>query len=76
MSRGQYRSNTERLFSLAGNLSDDNGKMYPENLATWTSVGANMGIYKPSVDQVMKRYFMLFSNGGFTQTHATAPPDA
>ena len=51
----------------------------PENLATWTSaVGANMGIYQPSVDQVMKRYFMLFSHGGCTQTHATgtAPPDA
>ena len=61
VSRGQYRSNTERLFSLAGNLSDDNGKMCPENLATWTSVGANMGIYQPFVDQVMKRYLLCCS---------------
>ena len=51
-------------------------KMSPENLAIWTSVGANTGIYTPSVDQVMKRYFKLFSNAGFTQTHATAQPDA
>ena len=51
---------------MAGNLSDDNSKMSPENLAIWTSVGANTGIYTPSVDQVMKRYFKLFSNAGFT----------
>ena len=50
--------------------------MSPEDLAIWTSVGANTGIYTPSVDQVMKRYFKLFSNAGFTQTHATAQPDA
>ena len=71
-----HEGNTERLFSLAGNLSDENGKMSPENLAIWTSVGANRAIYTPSVDEVMKRYFKLFSNTGFTQTHATAQPDA
>ena len=72
-----HEANTERLFSLAGNLSDDNTKMCPDNLATWTSVGANMNnIYLPSVDQVMKRYFLLFSNAGPSQHHVTAQPDA
>ena len=58
-----HEANTERLFSLAGALSDGNGKMCPDNLATWTSIGANMDIYKPSADLIFKRYFKNLSAG-------------
>lgn len=37
--------------------------MNPDNLATWTSIGANMEIYKPSTDLIFKRYFKNFSAG-------------
>ena len=59
-----HEANTEQLFSLAGGLSDNNGKMSPDNLSTWTAVGANMGAYKPSVEHIKERYFKLFSKGG------------
>ena len=32
---------TEQLFSLTGNLSDDNGKMDPYRLGVWASIAAN-----------------------------------
>ena len=59
-----HEANTERLFSLAGALSDDNGKMSPDALAIWTSVGANMGTYKPPVDSILKRYMKKYSAAG------------
>ena len=59
-----HEANTERLFSLAGALSDDNGKMCPESLAIWTSVGANMGHYKPGDDAILKRYMSKYSSAG------------
>ena len=37
--------------------------MNPDNLATWTSIGANMEIYKPSADLILKRYYKNFSAG-------------
>ena len=51
-----HEANTEQLFSLAGGLSDDNGKMSPENLAVWTAIGANLKIYMPSDDAIKQRY--------------------
>ena len=59
-----HEANTEQLFSLAGALSDNNGRMCPDNLSTWTAVGANIGAYKPSVQLIKERYFKLFSKGG------------
>ena len=59
-----HEGNTEQLFSLSGALSDDNGKMHPDNLATWTAVGANMGIYKPPLNNIIKRYYKKFRNNG------------
>jgi hypothetical protein len=57
-----HEGNTEQLFSLSGALSDDNCKMHPDNLATWTAVGANMGIYKPPLKDIIKRYYKKFGN--------------
>ena len=57
-----HEGNTEQLFSLSGALSDDNCKMHPDNLATWTSVGANMGTYKPPLKDIIKRYYKKFGN--------------
>ena len=51
-----HEGNTEQTFSLAGALSDDNGKMNPENLSVWTSIGGNLKVYKPSKEAIMKRY--------------------
>ena len=51
-----HEGNTEQLFSLAGSLSDDNGKMDPDHLTVWTAIGGNMKVYKPSVDLILKRY--------------------
>ena len=31
-----HEANSEQLFSRAGTLSDDNGKMDPHHLAVWT----------------------------------------
>ena len=36
-----HEANSEQLFSRAGTLSDDNGKMDPHRLAVWTSIGVN-----------------------------------
>ena len=56
-----HEANTERLFSLAGNLSDSNGKMAPDRLAIWTSVGANLSVYKPTNEAVCNLYWEKFS---------------
>ena len=59
-----HEGNTEQLFSLSGALSDDNGCMSPDNLATWTAVGANLGTFKPGVQAIMNRYLKKFSKAG------------
>ena len=59
-----HEGNTEQLFSLSGRLSDDNGKMDPHNLAVWTEIGANMKVFMPSTDAIMKRYFEKYSKAG------------
>ena len=65
-----HEGNTEQLFSLSGALSDDNGKMSPDNLATWTAIGANIKIYKPGVEAIMNRYMKKFSKAGKASAEA------
>ena len=43
-----HEGNSEQLFSRAGGLSDDNGKMDPARLAVWTSIGVNYSTFKPA----------------------------
>ena len=59
-----HEGNSEQLFSISGALSDDNGKMDPVRLATWTSVAANRGIYMPPHELILKRYLLKFGKGG------------
>jgi len=42
------RRDAEQLFSLAGGLSDDNGKMDPYRLSIWVAISANYKIFMPS----------------------------
>ena len=63
-------SHSEQLFSRAGALSDDNGKMNPHRLAVWKSIGVNYSTYKPTDKEILERYryrhryFLKFSKGG------------
>ena len=59
-----HEGNSEQLFSRSGALSDDNGKMDPARLAVWTSIGVNYSIYKPTAEQILERYLLMFSKGG------------
>ena len=58
-----HEGNSEQLFSRAGGLSDDNGKMDPARLAVWTSIGINYSTFKPTVKQILERYMLKFSKG-------------
>ena len=59
-----HEANTEQLFSLAGNLSDDNGKMDPYRLSVWVSIAANRKVFMPSTKAILERYMAKFSKGG------------
>ena len=59
-----HEGNSEQLFSRAGFLSDDNGKMDPARLAVWTSIGVNYETYEPPWEKVLERYMLKFSKGG------------
>ena len=59
-----HEANSEQLFSRAGTLSDDNGKMDPHHLAVWTSIGVNYSTYKPTDEEILTRYLLKFSKGG------------
>ena len=59
-----HEANTEQLFSQAGKLSDDNGKMDPYRLSVWVSIAANSKIFKPSTQAILERYMAKFSKGG------------
>ena len=59
-----HEANTEQLFSVAGNLSDDNGKMNPFSLSVWTSIAANSSVFKPTTEAILKRYMSKFSKNG------------
>ena len=67
-----HEANTEKLFSLAGSLSDDNGKMAPDRLACWTSIGANLGVYKPPTEAVCNLYWDKFAAIDLAEAEATA----
>ena len=58
-----HEGNSEQLFSRAGGLSDDNGKMDPARLAVWTSIGVNYSTFKPTDKQILERYMLKFSKG-------------
>ena len=58
-----HEANTEQLFSAAGNLSDNNGKMNPYNLSVWVSIGCNVTVHKPKLPDILKRYLQKFSRG-------------
>ena len=56
-----HEANTEQLFSLAGGLSEDNGKMSPDRLAIWTSIGSNMKVFKPHWTKIQERYYKNYT---------------
>ena len=58
-----HEANTEQLFSIAGSLSDDNGKMDPYRLSVWVSIGSNASVFMPSVKDILERYLAKFSKG-------------
>ena len=64
-----HEGNTEQLFSRAGALSDDNGKMDPWRLAVWASIGVNMATFMPEVNKILARYTLKFSKGGKGKLH-------
>ena len=64
-----HEGNSEQLFSRAGGLSDDNGKMDPARLAVWTSIGVNYSTYKPTDKQILERYTLKFRKGGTAKMH-------
>ena len=49
-------ANTEQLFSLAGNLSDDNGKMDPYRLSVWVSIASGCKVFMPTAKAILERY--------------------
>ena len=60
-------ANTEQLFSLAGNLSDDNGKMDPYRLSVWVSylsIASGRKVFMPMAKAILERYMAKFSQGG------------
>ena len=59
-----HEANTEQLFSHAGSLSDDNGKMDPYRLSVWVSIGANRNVFMPDTKAILECYMAKFSKGG------------
>ena len=59
-----HEANTEQLFSLAGRLSDENGRGDPERLGVWASIAANASTYMPTHKQILQRYMSKFAQGG------------
>ena len=59
-----HEANTEQLFSLAGGMSDDNGKMDPYRLSIWVSIAANRKVFMPTKKAILQRYMAKFSKGG------------
>ena len=59
-----HEANTEQLFSLAGSLSDNNGKMDPYRLSVWVSIGVNRSVFMPDTKAILERYMAKFSKGG------------
>jgi hypothetical protein len=59
-----HEGNTEQLFSRAGQLSDENGRMHPVRLSIWTSIGVNYAAYQPDTNAILARYLAKFSKNG------------
>ena len=59
-----HEANTEQLFSLAGNLSDGNGKMDPYRLSVWVSIASGCKVFMPTAKAILERYMAKFSQGG------------
>ena len=59
-----HEGNNEQLFSQAGHVSDDNGKMDAHRLGVWTSIGVNMSVYEPPWKTILERYLLKFGKGG------------
>ena len=59
-----HEANTEQLFSVAGNLSDDNGKMDPYRLSIWVSIASGRKVFMPTDKAILERYMAKFSKGG------------
>ena len=38
--------------------------MDPTRLGVWTAIGVNYSTYKPTVNQILKRYLLKFGKGG------------
>lgn len=64
-----HEGNSEQLFSRAGGLSDDNGKMDPARLAVWTAIGVNYSTYRPTDKQILERYLLKFGKGSTAKMH-------
>ena len=59
-----HEANTESIFSLAGNISDEGGRMDPTHLANLVYMMANKKISKPDNSSVQKEYLTTFSKNG------------
>ena len=59
-----HEANSEQLFSRAGSLSPDNGKMSPTHLATWASIAVNYAVFQPSHTAILERYLLKFGRQG------------
>ena len=59
-----HEANTEQLFSVAGNLSDDNGKMDPYRLSIWVSIASGCKVFMPTAKAILEHYMAKFSKGG------------
>ena len=53
-----HEANVEQSFSRAGNLSDPN--MDPVYLGVLVMVGANKSSFKPTVKDIMERYYKKY----------------
>ena len=64
-----HEANVEQYFSRAGNLSDPN--MDPVYLGVLVMVGANKSSFKPTVKDIMERYYKKYrGKGGIEQGEA------
>ena len=67
-----HEANVEQSFSRAGNLSDPN--IDPEYLGLQVMAGANKSRFKPTVNDIMERYYKKYrSKGGIESGEAGDP---
>ncbi len=73
MSHLAAEANVEKAFSRVGQLSEVNSD--PDGLAVMVSIMINKHTYKPSVKDIMDKYYEMFrdKNRGNKQTFSTNP---